>query len=145
MSVVNRSAVAPYTPAQMYSLVEDVPSYPQFLPWCRSATISPVGPDEVRATIELAFHGVHRAFTTANRMQKDKMIEIRLVEGPFRRLKGFWRFDALGDKGCKISLDMEYEFSNKLLVLAVGPVFSQIANSLVDAFYRRATQVYGKG
>ena len=145
MSVVNRSAVAPYTPAQMYSLVEDVPSYPQFLPWCRSATISPVGPDEVRATIELAFHGVHRAFTTANRMQKDKMIEIRLVEGPFRRLKGFWRFDALGDKGCKVSLDMEYEFSNKLLALAVGPVFSQIANSLVDAFYRRATQVYGKG
>ena len=70
---------------------------------------------------------------------------MRLERGPFRRLEGFWRFDALGERGCKISLDLEFEFSNRLVGLAMGPLFTQIANSLVDAFSRRAVEIYGEG
>jgi ribosome-associated toxin RatA of RatAB toxin-antitoxin module len=72
------------------------------------------------------------------------MIEIRLVEGPFKRLQGFWRFDPLGDSGCKVSLDIEFEFASRMLSLVVGPVFNQIANSLVDSFQKRALEVYGR-
>ena len=69
---------------------------------------------------------------------------MRLVEGPFRQLEGFWRFETLGEKGCKILLDLEFEFSNRILKLTVGPIFDQIANTLVDAFCKRAIDVYGK-
>jgi ribosome-associated toxin RatA of RatAB toxin-antitoxin module len=89
----------------------------------------------------LAGGGFQKSFTTCNRLQKDKMIEIRLLDGPFRQLEGFWRFDAEGEH-CQITLDLEFEFSSKLLALAFGPVFNQVANSLMDAFCKRAQHVY---
>ncbi|CAK0738516.1 ribosome association toxin RatA [Gammaproteobacteria bacterium] len=141
---VSRTALTPYTAGEMYTLVADVLSYPRFLPWCRSTRLLNLGEDEVRATIELAYRGIDRTFTTRNRLQQDQRIEIRLVEGPFRHLDGCWRFESLGERGCKVSLTLEYEFSNWLLTMLVGPVFNPIANSLVDAFYRRALAVYGK-
>jgi len=141
--VVNKSALVPYTAVEMYALVNDIEAYPQFLPWCRSATVHDSSDDELTASIELARGGIHKKFTTLNRMQRGKMIEMRLKEGPFRHLQGFWRFDALGDEGCKVSMDMEYEFSNRLISMSVGPVFGQITNSLVDAFAERARQIYG--
>jgi len=128
----------------MYSLVRDIEAYPQFLPWCTQAKILSQDQDQVRATLWLSKGGVDKAFTTCNRHQVNKMIEIRLVEGPFKCLEGFWRFDALGDAGCKVSLDIAFEFSSRMLSLVVGPVFSQVANSLVDSFQKRAVQVYGK-
>lgn len=143
MTTINKSALVPYSPAQMFDLVDDIEAYPEFLPWCSSTRVISRDDDLVRATIELSRGGVEKAFTTANRNQKNKMIEIRLVDGPFKRLDGFWRFDALGDDGCKISLDLEFEFSSRMLGMVVGPVFSQIANSLVDAFHKRAKDVYG--
>ena len=144
MTTISRTALVPYTPAEMFALVRDVEKYPEFLPWCRSAKIVSRKGDEVRATLELSKGGVSKSFTTCNRNQPDKMIEIRLVEGPFRHLEGFWRFDAVGESGCKVSLDMEFDFANRVLSLMVGPVFHQIANSLVDSFQRRAVQVYGR-
>lgn len=144
MTVVNRHALVPYTAAEMYALVDDIESYPQFLPWCTCTRVLSRNDDEVRATIELSRGGVKKSFTTCNRNQPGKMIEVRLVEGPFKRLEGFWRFDPLGKDGCKISLDMEFEFASKMLSMVVGPVFTQIANSLVDAFQKRAVDVYGK-
>ncbi len=144
MPSVHRSALVPYTAAEMFALVNDIESYPQFLPWCRSTRVFSRSEDEVRASIELAKGRVHKSFTTLNRLQQDKMIEIRLVEGPFRHLDGFWRFQALQNHGCKVSLDMDFEFAGTLMSLAIGPVFSQIANSLVDAFCKRAVQVYGR-
>lgn len=145
MATINRQALVPYSPAQMFALVDDVEAYPSFLPWCRSARVESRDADCVRATIELAKGSLHKAFTTANRLQKDKMIEMRLVQGPFRHLEGFWRFDALQDgQACKVSLDLDFEFSNKIVALAVGPVFNQVANTLVDAFVRRAKEVYGE-
>ncbi len=143
MTIINKFALVPYTPAQMYALVDDIEAYPEFLPWCKSTRVLSRTEDEVRATIELSRGGVEKSFTTCNRNQKNKMIEMRLVEGPFRRLEGFWRFDALGDDGCKVSLDLEFEFASRMLDMMIGPVFSQIANSLVDSFQKRAVAVYG--
>lgn len=144
MTTISKSALVPYSAGEMYALVDDIASYADFLPWCRSATVHERRKDEVRASIEVARGPVQKSFTTLNRMQPDKMIEMRLVEGPFRHLEGFWRFDALSETASKVSLDMTFEFSSRAMNLAFGSVFSQIANSLVDAFCKRAEQVYGK-
>jgi ribosome-associated toxin RatA of RatAB toxin-antitoxin module len=144
VTTVNKSALVPYTPAEMFALVDDVERYPEFLPWCKSSQVLSRNDDELRATLTLSMRGVEKSFTTCNRNQKNKMIEVRLVEGPFRHLCGFWRFDALGDAGCKVCLDMDFEFSSRMLGMVVGPVFSQVANSLVDSFQKRAVQVYGR-
>lgn len=144
MTTISRSALVPYTPAQMFHLVDDVEAYPQFLPWCRDSRVLSRDEDEVRASLDIAYGGLHKSFTTLNRLQQDKMIEIRLVSGPFKRLEGFWRFDGLGKDGCKVSLDLEFEFSGRLLSMTFGPVFGQIANSMLDAFVRRAEDVHGK-
>ena len=143
MTLINKFALVPYSPAQMFALVDDIETYPEFLPWCKSTRILLRTEDEVRATIELSKGGVEKAFTTCNRNQKNKMIQMHLIEGPFKRLEGFWRFDALGNDGCKVSLDLEFEFSSRMLGMVIGPVFSQIANSLVDSFQKRAVDVYG--
>jgi len=143
VTTINKSALVRYSAAEMYALVNDIESYPQFLPWCRSARLLSREPDEVHATLELARGGVQKSFTTCNRLQANKMIEIRLVEGPFRHLSGFWRFDPLGDQASKVSLDMTFEFA-PLLDFVISPVFHPIADSLVDAFHKRAVEVYGK-
>ncbi|MDD3517940.1 MAG: type II toxin-antitoxin system RatA family toxin [Chromatiales bacterium] len=144
MPSISRSALVPYTPAEMYVLVNDIESYPGFLPGCSSAQVLSRSEDEIKATIELSKGAVRKSFTTRNRLLKDKMVEMRLVEGPFRHLEGFWRFDpAREGAGCRVGLDLQFEFSNRLVSLAIGPVFNQIANSLVDAFVRRAREVYG--
>lgn len=144
MATVSKSAIVPYSPGQMYRLVNDVASYPQFLPWCRTARVLAEDEDAMRASIEIAHGRLHKSFTTLNRLQKDKMIEMRLVEGPFHHLEGYWRFGELGEGACKVSLDLDFEFSGKLVALALGPIFHQIANTLVDAFCKRAVEVYGK-
>lgn len=128
----------------MYKLVDNVPDYPQFLPWCGGAEEISRNDDEVKASVLISHSGINKSFTTRNRLQKNKMIEMELVNGPFKHLHGFWRFEALSDTACKVSLDLEYEFSSKLLGLVVGPVFNQIANSMVDSFCQRADTLYGK-
>jgi len=142
---IRKQALVPYTPAQMFALVDDIHAYAEFLPWCSGTEVLSRSTDEVRAAISIAHGALHKSFTTHNRMQQDKMIEMRLVEGPFKHLEGFWRFEVLGEgAACKVHLDLDFEFSNRLVGMALGPVFSQIANTLVDAFCRRAEQVYGK-
>jgi ribosome-associated toxin RatA of RatAB toxin-antitoxin module len=144
VTCISKSALIPYSAEKMYRLVADVDSYDQFLPWCASSTVLSQLNDEVKGRIEIKHTGLNKTFTTLNRMQKNKMIEIRLVEGPFRHLQGFWKFQALDENGCKISLDLEFEFSNKLMSMALGPIFSQIANSMVDAFCQRAGVIYNE-
>ncbi len=144
MSTISKTALVPYSAAEMYRLVDDVRAYPEFLPWCGGSEELSRSDDEVRARVDIAYGAIQKSFTTLNRLQKDKMIEISLVDGPFKHLHGFWRFEALDERACKVSLDMEYEFSNRLLSLTLGPVFSQIANSMMDAFCKRAEVVYGK-
>lgn len=143
MATVKKSALILYSAAEMYALVSDIEAYPEFLPWCRSTQVLSRSEDEVRAVIEMVKGRVHKSFSTINRMQHHKMIDIRLLEGPFRRLEGYWRFDPLRADASKVSLDMEFEFASPLLRMAVEPVFKQIANSLVDAFCKRAVDLYG--
>lgn len=144
MAVIRKSALVRYSPEAMFDIVDDVESYAQFLPWCGNSQVLSRDDDQVTAMVEIHHSGIRKAFTTRNLRQKNKMIEMELIDGPFKHLHGFWRFNSLADDACKVSLDLEYEFSNKLLGMAIGPVFSQIANSLVDAFCLRAETLYGK-
>ncbi len=143
MTTVNKSALVSYEASDMFNIVDDIEAYPEFLPWCGAASVDSRSDDEVRASIQISHSGINKSFTTCNRLQKHKMIEMKLVNGPFKHLHGFWQFKKLGENACKISLDLEYEFSNKLMGLAIGPVFGQIVGSLVDAFCKRADELYG--
>mgnify|MGYP001554968721 CR=1 FL=1 len=145
MPTINRSAIVPYTPDQMFALVDDIGAYPEFLPWCHSSREHERNQDLVRATVELAKGAVRKSFTTQNRLQHGKMIEMKLVDGPFKHLEGYWRFHPLKDgEACKVELDLAFEFSNRVIAMAIGPVFTSVANSLVDAFVSRANNLYRK-
>lgn len=144
METIDRSALVHYTPEEMFALVNDVASYPEFLPWCSGSEVLSESADELTARIDFSVGGVSKSFTTHNNNTPFSGIVISLVEGPFSSLEGNWRFDPLGDAGCRIALSMQYGFSSKMVAMVVGPVFGKIANSLVDAFMHRAVEVYGK-
>lgn len=144
MRKVNKNALVPYPAAAMYALVNDVERYPEFLPWCRASKILEQSPTEMRASLDLARGGFHKTFTTRNSLEAGRAITITLEHGPFRHLEGRWRFTDLDADGSKVTLDMEFEFSSKMLDLMAGPVFHEICNSLVDAFIRRAAALHGR-
>lgn len=126
-------------------LVDTVCDYPKFLPWCVSARENSRVGDTLEATIELAKGAVRKSFSTRNFNRPGERIELSLVDGPFRKLEGTWDFQSLQDgKACKVFLDLEFEFSNRIIGAALGPVFNTITNSLVDAFVARARIVYGE-
>ncbi len=145
MPSVKKSALVMHKASEMYHLVDDIASYPEFLPWCKSTMVLERDEDHAKASIEIAKGAVNKSFTTVNRMQKNKIIEVKLVEGPFRHLQGFWTFEELEENACKISVDMEFEYANRMMGMVIGPVFGKIVDSLVDSFCKRADQVYGKG
>ena len=128
----------------MFDLVSDVDSYPEFLPWCSGAETLVCEEDHVDARIEFHVGGLKKSFTTRNRHVEATSIEMQLVDGPFSNLYGRWDFTPLGKEACRISLHMEYDFSSRMVRAVTAPVFGQIANSLVDAFQKRAAEVYGK-
>lgn len=144
MTMLHREAIVPYTPNEMFTLVNAVEDYHTFLPWCSASRVIERGKDELRASVTISKGALRKSFTTHNLMQQDKMIEMRLVDGPFKHLHGFWRFEPMGEGGCKVSLDLEFQFASKLIELAVGPVFTTIAGEMVQAFQRRAEVVYGR-
>ena len=143
MTSIVKSALVPHSAHDMYELVSDVESYPDFLPWCGGARIIERSDDVVTASVTIAYKGVNKSFTTQNHLQPGKMIEMRLLDGPFQKLHGYWLFKELDDVASKITLDLEFEFSNKLVAMALGPVFESIANNFVDQFQKRAQAVYG--
>jgi len=140
---IHKSALVMYSPEQMFSLVDDINAYADFLPWCSQSKELERNDDTVVGNLEISYSSLNKSFVTKNINTRHSQIEMQLVEGPFKHLRGLWTFTALGDDGCKIELHMEFEFSNKLIDMTVGPVFSKIANSLVDAFTERAKSVYG--
>lgn len=144
MTMLHREAIVPYTPNEMFTLVNAVEDYQAFLPWCSDSRLISRGEDELRASVTISKGALRKSFTTHNLLQQDKMIEMRLVDGPFKHLHGFWRFEPVGEGGCKVSLDLEFQFTNKLIELAVGPVFTTIAGEMVQSFQRRAEAVYGR-
>jgi ribosome-associated toxin RatA of RatAB toxin-antitoxin module len=145
MHCVTKSVLVPYRDAQMFELVDDVEAYPQFLPWCAGARVVEQLDNRKTARIDIDYHRVRAHFTTDNVNRPPDSIVITLNDGPFRHLHGEWRFRALGDLGCRIEFDLAYEFATTLLDKAIGPVFGHIANTLIDAFVRRADAVYVKG
>ncbi|PCJ32469.1 MAG: ubiquinone-binding protein [Gammaproteobacteria bacterium] len=144
MTTITRSSLVLFTPDQMFDLVNDVEAYPSFLPWCRASKIISQTDDVISASLDLAKGGVHHEFTTRNKLVQGKSIDIELIDGPFRHLEGHWQFATIGNnQGCRIQLDMDFEFSNRIISMALGPIFTQISGSLVDAFCQRAQEIYG--
>lgn len=145
MQRVKRSVLVPYPAARMFALVDDVESYPRFLPWCAGAHVLTRDDRQKTARLDIDYHGVKAHFTTRNTVTPPERIEIALTDGPFRALCGEWRFTALADLGCRVDFELAYEFSTQLLERAVGPVFGHIARSFTDAFVRRADALNPKG
>jgi ribosome-associated toxin RatA of RatAB toxin-antitoxin module len=143
MQVVERSALVTYSAAQMFALVNDVGRYPEFLPWCVGAHVQELSATEREATLSVARGVLHGEFTTRNQLTPDARIEMRLTHGPFRELIGEWRFDAIGDRGSRIRFHVEFEFKNRLTAAAFNSVFESLCGGIVDAFAKRAREVYG--
>ena len=140
---IQRSALLPYPAQALYDLVNDVASYPQFLPWCSSAEILESTEVLMRASLGVAKGSLSQHFVTRNTLVPGQSIEMNLEEGPFTKLHGLWVFKPLGDKACKISLDMTFDYAGAIVKATLGPLFNQAANTLVDAFCQRAKQLYG--
>jgi len=143
MKTVNKSALVPYSPGQMFALVDNIEAYKEFLPWCSGSIVLERLESEVTASLEISHSGFHKSFTTRNFNQAGDQITVTLLEGPFKKLEGVWRFLPLGEAGCKVTLDLEFEFSNRLVGLTFGGIISHMAGTLVDAFTQRASQIYG--
>ena len=143
MPDVSQSVLVEFTPAQMFSLVDTVEDYSKFLPWCGGATLIHRDAGTTRATILINYRGIRRSFTTENVKCEPATMQIRLVEGPFRNLGGSWRFTDLAGRGCKVEFRLHYEFAGRLLDRLISPVFDHIAGTLVEAFVKRAGQIYG--
>jgi ribosome-associated toxin RatA of RatAB toxin-antitoxin module len=147
MKTVTKSVLLWYSPQEMYCLVTEVDQYPQFLPWCDRARVLAVDASGMTAEVGISFGGIRQTFTTRNEHVPDRQVVMTLVNGPFSRLDGEWNFVPLGDgaqRACKVELTLNYGFDNAILGKLVGPVFDRIAGSLVDAFVKRARQVYGE-
>lgn len=143
MPRIVRSAIAPYTAAQMYRMVKDVEAYPEFLPWCSGARVEEESNTHQVASVVIAKSIRQSRFTTRNRLEPDRAIHVALVDGPFRKLDGHWRFTDLGDQGCRADLEVDFTFASRLLSVLMGPAFTRVCDSLVNAFIRRASTLYG--
>jgi len=145
MKTVKKSVLIWYSPAEMYRLVVDVAAYPQFLPWCDKGRVVSLEENGMVAEIGIAFGGIHQTFTTRNAHVVDQQVIIKLINGPFSKLEGEWNFVTLGNeqRACRVELVLSYGFDTTLGKL-VSPVFDKIASNMVDAFIKRAKQVYGE-
>ncbi|NDU86512.1 MAG: type II toxin-antitoxin system RatA family toxin [Ferrovum sp.] len=143
MTRVEKTVLVTYSAEKMYGLVADIPSYPRFLPWCSAAEIHEAQGDEVVATLHINFHGLRQQFTTRNVGVPHESVVMVLERGPFQDLRGEFHFGPLGSDACRIRFSLEWCFSNRLLEKVVGPIFHTIANTMVDAFVKRADDLYG--
>ncbi|MFT5427038.1 MAG: ribosome-associated toxin RatA of RatAB toxin-antitoxin module [Gammaproteobacteria bacterium] len=143
MTEIIKTTVVPYTPEEMYVLVNDIESYPIFLPWCAAAKILSQQEERLTAKLSLALGKIKQSFTTENIMQDGSKIEMRLIEGPFKHLSGYWKFNQEDEQSCQIQLHMHFEFKNKIIKHTLGKAFYKVMDSLVESFVQRAQQIYG--
>jgi ribosome-associated toxin RatA of RatAB toxin-antitoxin module len=141
MKEITRSAIVEHSAAQMYALVDDIDSYPRFLPWCRSVHVEQAG-ERKRATLTVGLRGIQQAFTTLNDNEPAAAIHMRLVEGPFKEFSAAWRFTPLADDACEIAFSLRYQFASRALSKLLEPLFDEIADTMVDAFTRRADELH---
>lgn len=143
MSSFNKQVTVPYAAEQMYELVNDINAYSKFIPLCVSSEVHEEQDHKLRATIKIAKGKIGFGFTTDNTMEKGRSISMNLENGPFKALKGVWRFTPTGTHECIISLHFDFDFSNKLLGVALGGLFKQLCDSMVDSFRKEAAIRYG--
>lgn len=142
MKEIARSAIVEHSAAEMYALVEDIEAYPRFLPWCAAAVVHERRAGATKATLTVGLGALRHSFTTLNENRPGEAIDMRLVEGPFRRFHGEWRFVPLGPRASRIEFTLQYEFSSRTLGRLLAALFDGIADSMVEAFVRRAAEVY---
>lgn len=138
MAQVNKSALVPYSAATMYNLVNDVSAYPEFLPGCVGTDIHSHDDTHMKASMHIAKAGIKHTFTTLNTLETNHKIQMQLADGPFKSLTGGWTFTELDEQACKVELNLTFEFKSKLVAMAFGKVFTQLANAMVSAFIARA-------
>ena len=146
MKTVQKSVLIWYSPKEMFDLVTAVERYPEFLPWCDRAQVLEHSEAGMTAEVGIALGGIRQTFVTRNVHELGERVQMHLVKGPFSKLEGDWRFLPVGDgtqRACKVELQLIYGFSSAVLAALVGPVFDRIAATMVDAFVKRAEQVYG--
>ena len=143
MPNISRSALVMHSVEDMYRLINDVLSYPKFLPDCSDSKIIAQDEHSMTAALLVSKGGLKKWFTTENTLVSNKAVQMNLVDGPFKQLVGGWQLTALSEDACKIELNLDYEFSNKMFDLAFGRVFNQLANNMVQSFTLRAKAVYG--
>ncbi|GAL21657.1 SRPBCC family protein [Vibrio maritimus] len=142
MQQVTRSALVMFSADQMFNLVNDVASYPDFLPGCSGSRVLEATNSAMVASVDVSKAGISKTFTTANTLVHGSEILMELVDGPFKMLKGVWSFIPLDDQACKVELKLEFEFSSKMIELAFGKIFHDVTSNMVNAFTKRAKEVY---
>ncbi|MDU6926631.1 type II toxin-antitoxin system RatA family toxin [Franconibacter helveticus 513] len=145
MPQISRTALVPYSAAQMYQLVNDVKSYPEFLPGCVGSRVLEATPGQMTAAVDVSKAGISKTFTTRNTLTNNQSILMQLVDGPFKKLMGGWKFTELTESACQVEFHLDFEFTNKLIELAFGRVFKELASNMVQAFTNRAKEVYRVG
>ncbi len=147
MPLVQKQAVVPFTTTQMYQLINDIERYPEFIPWCVDARLLDSSSDEIRAKLVFQKGRMKKEFSTCNYLTVGRLIELELIDGPFKYLEGFWSFESIdvgSNEGCQVRLHLNFAFNNRLLDAAFGKLFNGIVNQLVDTFNQRAVVVYGR-
>jgi len=142
MPTISRSALVMHSVDEMYQLINDILSYPKFIPDCSDSKIINQDENSVTASLLVSKGGLKKWFTTKNTLVSNEQVQLQLVDGPFKQLTGCWNLQPLSDEACKISLELEYEFSSKVFDLAFGKVFNHLTNNMVQAFTQRAKEVY---
>ena len=142
MKRIARSAIVEHKAGEMFALVDDIEAYPRFLPWCTGAVVHERTAEGTRATLTVGMRGLRQSFTTQNQNRPVEAIDMRLLDGPFRRFAAAWRFKPLSEHACSIEFILEYELSG-VLSRILAPLFDHIADTMVEAFRRRADEVHG--
>ncbi|EKO3388934.1 SRPBCC family protein [Vibrio fluvialis] len=142
MKQVSRSALVSFSADQMFHLVNDVARYPEFLPGCSGSRVIEASGEKMVASVDVSKAGISKTFTTSNELNHGESIIMNLVDGPFRTLRGGWYFTPLDEQACKVELKLEFEFSSKMIEMAFGKVFNELTSNMVNAFTKRAKQVY---
>lgn len=141
---ISKSVITPFTPAQMYALVSDIENYKNYLPWCPSSQVLKREGNKITGRVDISYLKVKAHFTTENINCENQRIDLSLVDGPFKHLKGHWLFTPLGTTGCKIEFKLDYAFSNFIIQKVIGTVFEMVIKNIVDSFVKKAHEIYRK-
>jgi len=144
MRTIERSALVPHSPEQMFALVQDIERYPEFVPWVTRATVLSRSATEIIGRLEMERAGLRETFTTRNLLEPPRRMDLKLIDGPFKVLEGRWSFEPIADRGTSIALVMRFEFANPLTSMLLSRTFEKSCNQLVDAFVARARSAYAK-